>query len=198
MSTKKTITDVLSTFQSELKAPKNQENKFGKYKYRSSEDILEGLKPLITAQKASVILSDSIEIVGSRIYVKATATLNYDGENISVSAFAREPEQQKGMSEPQITGSASSYARKYALNGLFAIDDTKDNDHESMSANYQADKPVLISDKQHQEIRVKLQNKRIDYQSACMDWGLKNFGELFVSSLPNLDEYINNATNNAS
>ena len=112
----------------ELNAPKNQYNKFGKYKYRSCEDILEGLKPLLKAHNLSVTVSDEIIMVGHRIYVKSTATVANSQEKLSVSAMAREPEEQKGMSASQITGTASSYARKYALNGLFSIDDTKDVD----------------------------------------------------------------------
>ncbi len=119
----------LVEIQRHLKAPKNQRNNFGKYNYRSCEDILEAVKPLANKLNCSVLLSDRIVLVGDRIYVEATATLFKDSENIVEStALAREPLSQKGMNEAQITGSASSYARKYALNGLFAIDDTKDSD----------------------------------------------------------------------
>lgn len=118
----------LQQIQSELKAPKGQLNKFGGYKYRSCEDILEALKPLLAKHNAVVLLSDDIVLVGSRFYVKATATFKTAEESISVTAFAREAETKKGMDESQITGSASSYARKYALNGLFGIDDTKEAD----------------------------------------------------------------------
>tara|TARA_R110002050_G_scaffold5787_3_gene24962 strand:- start:427 stop:1023 length:597 start_codon:yes stop_codon:yes gene_type:complete len=121
----------LVEIQKHLKAPKNQRNNFGKYNYRSCEDILEAVKPLANKLECSVLLSDRIVLVGDRIYVEATATLFKDHDNevsISVTALAREPLSQKGMNEAQITGSASSYARKYALNGLFAIDDTKDSD----------------------------------------------------------------------
>ena len=120
--------DALQKIQAELKAPKGQYNSFGKYAYRSAEDILEAVKPLLKKNKAELILSDEIVEVGGRIYVKATAMLNADGEKAVVNAYAREPEQKKGMDESQITGTASSYARKYALNGLFLIDDTKDAD----------------------------------------------------------------------
>ena len=122
------ITETLSNIQAKLKAPKNQFNAFGKYKYRSLEDILEGLKPLLVEHKSSVTIADEIVEVGSRIYVKATVTLHQGKENISVTAYAREAESRKGMDDSQVTGSASSYARKYACNGLFAIDDTKDAD----------------------------------------------------------------------
>jgi len=119
----------LSKIQAELKAPKGQMNKFGGYKYRSCEDILEALKPLLSKHNSTLVINDDIVLVGERYYIKATATFtDVDNNNVSVSAFAREPENKKGMDESQITGAASSYARKYALNGLFAIDDTKDAD----------------------------------------------------------------------
>jgi len=118
----------LLEIQKELKAPKNQRNKFGNYNYRSCEDILEAVKPLANKLGCSVLLSDHIIMVGDRIYVEATATLLGESQSISAKASAREPLSQKGMNEAQITGSASSYARKYALDGLFAIDDTKDAD----------------------------------------------------------------------
>ncbi len=119
---------VLTGVQAKLKAPKNQVNKFGGYKYRSCEDILEAVKPLLDECDATLTISDSIEVVADRVYVKATATFKVGDEVESVTAYAREPISKKGMDEPQITGTASSYARKYALNGLFLIDDTKDAD----------------------------------------------------------------------
>lgn len=116
----------LSEIQMKLKTPKGQYNSFGKYKYRSCEDILEAVKPILDG--ATLTLSDDIVEVGGRIYVKAVATIKDGEESVSVTAFAREAETKKGMDESQITGMASSYARKYALNGLFLIDDTKDSD----------------------------------------------------------------------
>lgn len=122
----KTLHERLVEIQQNLKAPKGQYNDFSKFYYRSCEDILEAVKPLLN--ELSLILNDEVVNVGTMNYVKATAVLS-DGENtISVSAFAREAIDRKGMDDAQITGSASSYARKYALNGLFAIDDTKDAD----------------------------------------------------------------------
>ena len=120
----------LKKIQQELKAPKGQYNNFGRYAYRSAEDILEAVKPLLAKYDAELILSDDITEIGGRVYVKATATIkgNDDTEKITVTAFAREPAEKKGMDESQITGTASSYARKYALNGLFLIDDNKDAD----------------------------------------------------------------------
>lgn len=125
--------DKLVKIQKELKAPKNQENTFGKYKYRSCEDIVEAVKPLLHAEGLTLTLSDTVVCVGTRNYVMSQVTISDGKTEISTLAYAREAESQKGMNEAQITGSASSYARKYALNGLFAIDDTKDadatNDH---------------------------------------------------------------------
>lgn len=120
----------LITIQKELKAPKKQFNKFGNYKYRSCEDILEAVKPLVTKEGCALVITDEIVEIGERYYVKATATITdtKDDTSISVSAYAREPEDKKGADVSQITGAASSYARKYCLNGLFLIDDTKDAD----------------------------------------------------------------------
>lgn len=118
----------LISIQSELNAPKSRKNSFGNYNYRSCEDILEAVKPLLKKHECFLTLSDSIEAVGNRVYVKATATLTKGTTSITVTAFAREEETKKGMDSSQITGAASSYARKYALNGLFAIDDEKDSD----------------------------------------------------------------------
>jgi hypothetical protein len=126
----KDIYTKLSHIQNELKAPKNQFNKFGNYKYRSCEDILEALKPLCAKYKATLIIYDEIVMIGDRYYVKAIAKL-YDQETtdyIEAYAFARESQAKKGMDDSQVTGATSSYARKYALNGLFNIDDTKDFD----------------------------------------------------------------------
>jgi len=120
----------LAKVQAELKAPKSQRNTFGNYNYRSCEDILEAVKPLLLANGLSITISDEVLALGDRYYVQSTVTVfeNDIGNMISTKALAREGETQKGMSESQITGSASSYARKYALNGMFAIDDTKDAD----------------------------------------------------------------------
>lgn len=118
---------MLSKIQSELHAPKGQWNKFGKYNYRSCEDILGAVKPVLEKHGGFITVTDELVLIGDRYYVKATAT--YHGEQpVSVSAYAREPEDKKGMDASQITGTASSYARKYALNGLLLIDDAKDAD----------------------------------------------------------------------
>ena len=138
------LTNKLATIQQKLKAPKGQVNTFGKYKYRSCEDILESVKPLLG--DLVLTISDDIVEVGGRVYVKATASLSSGSGNVSTTAFARESETKKGMDDSQITGSASSYARKYALNGLFCIDDTKDadatNEHEKPSLKEEYDELV--------------------------------------------------------
>jgi hypothetical protein len=120
----------LQKIQSELKAPKNQKNTFGGYKYRNLEDICEAVKPLLNKYSCSLVLSDDVVMVGERTYLKATATLidSETGEKTSNNGFAREDVAKKGMDLSQLTGACSSYARKYALNGLFCIDDTKDAD----------------------------------------------------------------------
>lgn len=118
--------EALSKIQKEMKAPKSQFNAFGKYKYRSCEDILEAVKPFLNG--TVLYISDEMVLIGERYYIKATATLRNGDEAVSVTAYAREEVEKKGMDSSQITGAASSYARKYALNGLFLIDDTKDSD----------------------------------------------------------------------
>ena len=120
------VYQALVRIQGKLKAPKSQENKFGGFKYRSCADILEAVKPLLG--KMYLVISDDLMMVGDRYYIKATAILSDGEESIRNNAFAREAAERKGMDASQITGAASSYARKYALNGLFAIDDTKDAD----------------------------------------------------------------------
>ena len=133
----------LMLIQSELKVPKGQKNEFGNYKYRSCEDILEALKPILLKHKCSQVISDSIELIGERYYVKAIVVLkNEQGEIETASASAREALTKKGMDESQITGASSSYARKYALNGLYGIDDTKDADSTNTHGKEEAKAPV--------------------------------------------------------
>ena len=123
------IYEQLASVQHELKCNKSLYNSFGKYSYRSTELIMEAVKPLLFENDLCLIITDSVELIGDRFYIKATATVyNKEGEQISTTAYAREEEGKKGMDASQVTGSTSSYARKYALNGLLAIDDTKDAD----------------------------------------------------------------------
>lgn len=133
----KTLIGKLLNIQSRLKAPKGQYNSFGKYHYRSSEDILEAVKPLLAENECILMLSDEILLIGDRYYVKTIATIMDETGQLGVTGFAREEEDKKGMDSAQVTGATSSYARKYALNGLFCIDDTKDFDTDE--ARIQAD-----------------------------------------------------------
>lgn len=144
----------LIAIQSELKAPKSQFNKFGGYKYRKAEDILEAVKPLLAKQKCTLTITDDIVMVGNRIYVKSTATIkNEKGECETTTGWAREEENKKGMDGSQITGASSSYARKYALNGLFAIDDNADSD--------------TTNDGQHQEAQQQTQTQQPNTQQPA-------------------------------
>lgn len=134
------LNEKLLSAQYELKAPKGQFNSFGKYKYRSSEDILEAVKPINNKFGFTLTLSDKPVLIGDWHYIEATATVTDGEEQLSVTAYARESQTKKGMDDSQITGTASSYARKYALNGLYLIDDTKDADTDEH--NHQANKPT--------------------------------------------------------
>lgn len=128
MAEKRNIYEKLQAIQAALKAPKSQYNSYGKYKYRKAEDILEAVKPLLKEQGLALICTDDLVNIGDRYYIKATVTIT-DGEaSIFTTAFAREEETKSGMDGSQITGASSSYARKYALNGLLCIDDTADSD----------------------------------------------------------------------
>ena len=144
----------LIEIQKELKAPKGQYNSFGKYKYRSAEDILEAVKPLLHKHGCQLYLTDKIELIGDRFYVKATAVLTDGEDHIEVSAYAREDLDKKGMDGSQITGTASSYARKYCLNGLFLIDDTKDADTDEY-ANQQKGKTETKPERKASPVQMK-------------------------------------------
>lgn len=137
------VYEKLSAIQCELKAPKGQYNSFGKYKYRSCEDILEAVKPLLAKHKCALTITDDLRLIGERHYVCAGATLydTEDGSSVANTAFAREDEAKKGMDGSQITGTASSYARKYALNGLLLCDDTKDADTDAYHEQTTDEKP---------------------------------------------------------
>ena len=179
----------LLTIQQTLKAPKGQFNGFGKYKYRSCEDILEALKEPLKAVECYLIISDSIELVGDRYYVKATATLKKDGKELdSVSAYAREALTKKGMDDSQITGGASSYARKYALNGLFAIDDTKDsdtNENAGGQAKEEVKKEALLNDQQLQQLYVHC---TIKDDSGALAWSHAGLGIMKEYKVNNLSD----------
>lgn len=161
---KLTLHEKLMHIQHELKAPKNLRNNFGGYNYRNAESILEALKPLLAKYGATVTITDTIEDIGGRIYVKATATIydsNASAMPIGVEAYAREAETKKGMDEAQITGATSSYARKYALNGLFLLDDTEDVDSEAYqkAAREPQSVPQASSNKTTPKAKPKAQSK---------------------------------------
>ena len=186
------IYEKLMTVQQNLKAPKNQYNSFGKYKYRSCEDILEGLKPCLKEVKAAVTIDDEIVEVCGRVYVKATAHFHdaETGEMIVNSAYAREPQDKKGMDDSQVTGATSSYARKYALNGLFMIDDTKDadtdeskNESDSRSKKQDATKTKevekqIISQAKADAIKQKCINDNLDVNYILTKCHVKAIEEL--------------------
>ncbi len=156
----------LVIIQTKLSVPKNQYNSFGKYKYRSQEDILESVKPLLAETKCTLVITDKIVEVGGRVYVKATATLtNSEKESVKNSAYAREPEVQKGMNDAQITGSVSSYARKYCLNGLFCIDDTKDADVTNKHGKGKESDTTKQKDVIKTQIKLIFKNSKLDEET---------------------------------
>lgn len=159
----------LIAIQSELKAPKSQFNKFGGYKYRKAEDILEAVKPLLNKQKCTLTITDDIVMVGNRIYVKATATIkNEKGEYETTTGWAREEETKKGMDGSQITGASSSYARKYALNGLFAIDDNADSDTTNDGQHQAAQQQAQTQQPATPQCHTNNLNEGLAYLSRCV------------------------------
>lgn len=172
------IREKLMAIQTELKAPKGQYNSYGKYNYRSCEDILEALKPLLKAHNCSLVISDDVEQIGDRYYIKATATLldNEGEDKIQNKAFARESLDKKGMDDSQITGTASSYARKYCLNGLFLIDDTKDADTDEYKNQQDAKKATDKQEKDAKGIN-KATFKQIEIMKKICDENNLEFDE---------------------
>ena len=179
----------LISIQSELKAPKTQVNRFGGYKYRKAEDILEAVKPLLAKQKCTLIITDDVVLIGNRIYVKATATIkNEKGECETTTGWAREEETKKGMDGSQITGASSSYARKYALNGLFAIDDNADsdttNDGQHQSSQQQAQ--TQVQQPSTPQYHTNDLNEGLAYLSRCVNkdnlvWVVQTYKPLTAS-----------------
>ena len=168
----------LLNIQTDLKAPKGQVNSFGNYRYRSCEDILEAVKPLLKANKCTLTISDEVTQIGERYYIKATATLK-DAESdaeIVNTAFAREEDAKRGMDASQITGTASSYARKYALNGLFCIDDTKDADTDEHAKQTGAEKPITAAQINAIKKIAAAQGKEAD-ESVIKKWTSKQASE---------------------
>lgn len=179
------IYEKLLYIQNELKAPKNQFNKFGNYKYRNAEDILEAVKPICLKYKAVINVYDTITQVGDRYYIQANAIIT-NTENISEyienKAYAREEESKKGMDSSQVTGATSSYARKYALNGLLCIDDTKDTDTEEYQKS--SKKEILITDSQKEMIINKFEKEEI--KSYLEEVNKSKLSELTVVEASNL------------
>lgn len=160
----------LITIQSELKAPKTQVNNFGGYKYRKAEDILEAVKPLLAKQKCTLTITDDIVMVGNRIYVKATATIkNEKGEVETSTGWAREEESKKGMDASQITGASSSYARKYALNGLLAIDDNADSDTTNNGQQQTQTQQPVPQQSSNAQYHPNDLNEGMEYLSRCIN-----------------------------
>lgn len=182
------IYEKLLCVQSELKAPKSQYNSFGKYNYRNCEDILEAAKPLCKTYNALVWLSDEVVLIGDRHYVKATATFVdvEKGEKLTAVAYAREEETKKGMDGSQVTGASSSYARKYALNGLFDIDDTKDNDTTNSGKKEKKEQPKEKTPRER--LIERLHEKGIDVNEYARQHGLtsKTPPEVFEDLLADL------------
>lgn len=157
------VYEKLLNVQKELKAPKNQYNSFGKYNYRSCEDILEGLKPVLEKYNATLFITDTLDLIGERYYVKATVKFIDcdDGSFVENSAYARESIDKRGMDDSQITGATSSYARKYALNGMFLIDDTKDSDTDEYQNVQKNAKPTQKKETKT-EPKAELQTDKVD------------------------------------
>ena len=174
-----TIQEVLADIQQKINVPKNQHNKFGGYNYRSLEDILVALKPLLAAHKAAVMIDDEVVMVGERYYIKATATLTRGGELLYCVGWAREADERKGMDSSQVTGSTSSYARKYAMNGLFAIDDNKDADATNTHGK-EADNEV-VTKKQASDLAALMKEVSGDEKAFCKYFKISKLEELPAS-----------------
>ena len=167
----------LVEIQSAIKAPKSQYNKFGKYYYINIEDIQEAVKPYLKETKTTLVISDEIECIGDRYYIKATATLidTEEGDSVSVSAFARESLDRKGMDDAQVTGTSSSYARKYALSGLLLLDDTKDSDSVENDSQEVAKRPQKPSKQSEREDLVRTLKLELDRTGIGMKYIRERF-----------------------
>lgn len=183
------VFEKLLNIQNELKAPKGQYNSFGKYKYRSCEDILEAVKPLCLKNKVTLVLSDKVLNIGERYYIEATAKIIdiEDGNCVWNTALARESLEKKGMDDSQITGTASSYARKYALNGLFNIDDTKDADTDEFKI--QEDNDKLIDKKMVESLNLAIKNNKISddvVELILTQYGYSSTSEIKIKDYMNI------------
>lgn len=184
------VIKLLSEIQEKIKVPKNQYNSFGGYNYRSCEDILNAVKPLLG--NAVLVINDEVLSIGDRVYIKATATLSLptilsEPETISATAYAREAENKKGMDVSQITGATSSYARKYALNGLFAIDDTKDADTQDNSKPSTLKEKDWLTDKQFKAMMAAISRGEVEkVKSAMGKYKMKkDYKEMLTTAINN-------------
>lgn len=208
------IHEKLLKIQSSISVPKNQYNKFGGYDYRSCEDILSALKPFLTEAKCTVTVNDDLVFIGNRYYIKATATLIdcESGESVSNQSFAREEESKKGMDSSQITGTASSYARKYALNGLLLLDDVKDadtnenqqqgqsagvnkNQQKSQNAGTNKDpkgstQKKFIDKKTLEVLRKRFKDNGVDEMKVCSAYKVSSLSQLSVSQHENITQHF--------
>lgn len=191
------IAEKLMRIQTQIKAPKNLYNSFGKYKYRNAEGICEAVKPYLEKEKCSLILADEIIEVGGRVYVKAEAVLTdiETGECSVVTAYAREASEKKGMDESQITGTASSYARKYALNGLFLLDDTKDADSEELKVEQDARFENQMQNKVDNlkdlnKVAEAIKNAGIKTETILSLYNVKEFNLLTAKQCDNILKHI--------
>lgn len=191
------IEEKLMRIQTQIKAPKNLYNSFGKYKYRNAEGICEAVKPYLEKEKCSLILSDEIIDVGGRVYVKAEAVLTdiETRESSVVTAYAREASEKKGMDDSQITGTASSYARKYALNGLFLLDDTKDADSEELKVEQDARFEKQMQNKVDNlkdlnKVAEALKNAGIKTETVLSLYNVKDFKSLTTKQCENIMKHI--------
>lgn len=192
------IAEKLTDIQTKIKAPKNLYNKFGKYYYRNAESIYEAVKPYLEAKKCSLTLGDEIVEVVGRVYVKSTAVLvdNESGEKISISAYARESDDKKGMDDSQITGTASSYARKYALNGLFLLDDTKDADsdehhiEEEAKQQQEAIENAIISGTKVNALIDLLKKNGVSEEKLCALYKVDNLEKITEKKHANIVSHI--------
>lgn len=196
----------LMEIQTKIKAPKNLYNSFGKYKYRNAEGICEAVKPYLEEMKCSLVLSDEIIAVCDRVYVKATATLTDTEtlESVSVSAMAREADEKKGMDESQITGTASSYARKYALNGLFLLDDTKDADSDEHHTEVEEKKKRAKEEETHENevkdiSKMKISKVKVDImKKQCEETGVSEEKVLTLYKIKSFEDMTEKQFRNAS
>ncbi len=211
------IQEKLLKIQSSISVPKNQYNKFGNYDYRSCEDILSALKPILAEQKCTMTVKDDLVMVGERYYIKSTATLIdcESAENISNESYAREEDSKKGMDSSQITGTASSYARKYALNGLLLLDDIKDADANENQEKSQSEKPnksqqrnqnvgsnksqqqnqngrqkKLIDKKTLEALRKRFKDNRVDEAKVCSVYKVPDLSQLSASQFENITKHF--------